>query len=171
MSLSKRQKMLLGVFLVGLVGLVADRTVLRPQGGPQAASAESSAPNAPARSASALADGSSPPRVPLAERLKKLLPDQEDGTVKLRDPFSLPVTWPGSRAADGEKAPDAAGAFARKHQLRAVVEQGQEVRAQVDDTFLVPGQTIDGFRLVSVDYRSAVFEGEGKQVTLDLVVK
>jgi len=25
--------------------------------------------------------------------------------------------------------------------------------------------------LVSVDYRSAVFEGEGKQVTLDLVVK
>ena len=40
MSLSKRQKTLSAVFLIGLVALVTDRTILRPQGGPQAVSAD-----------------------------------------------------------------------------------------------------------------------------------
>ncbi len=172
MSFSKRQKMLLGVFLVGLVGLVADRTILRPQGGPKAASAESPAPasNA-ARSGSTPAEENQSARAPLAERLNKLLPDKEDGMVQLRDPFALPVSWSGSGVENKEKIPDAAEAFARRHQLKAVVVQGQDVCAQIDDSFLVPGQTIDGFRLVSIDDRSAIFERAGKQVVLDLVVK
>ncbi len=42
---------------------------------------------------------------------------------------------------------------------------------QVDDSSLVPGQWLDGFKLISVDRHSAVFEREGKQVVLDLVVQ
>ena len=55
MNLSKRQKTLLMVVLVGLVGLVVDRTILRPQGGPQAASAggTETATDAPAAGACA----------------------------------------------------------------------------------------------------------------------
>jgi hypothetical protein len=170
MSLSKRQKMLLGIFVVGLVGLVADRTILRPQGGPKAASAESLAPasNA-ARPGGAPAEGDQSVRPPLAERLNKLLPDTANGAAELRDPFALPVSWPGS-AGNKEKVPDVAGVFARKHQLKAVVVQGQDVCAQVDDSFLVPGQTMDGFRLVSINDRSVIFERVGKQVVLDLVI-
>ncbi len=173
MNLSKRQKILLGVFLIGLAGLVADRTILRPQGGPQAASAEFSAPapKAARHPGSTPGDENLPTRAPLAERLNNLLPDRENGSAELRDPFSLPVSWPGSGAANKEKIPDAAATFARTHQLKAVVVQGDDVSARIDDGFLVPGQTIDGFQLVSVDYHSAVFEREGKQVVLELVVK
>ncbi len=172
MNLSKRQKILLGVFFIGLVGLVADRTILRPQGGPEAASAESSAaPSATRHPGGAPGEENPSTRAPLAERLNKLLPDTENGAVELRDPFALPVSWSGSGTANQEKIPDAAGTFARTHQLKAVVVQGDDVSAQVDDGFLVPGQTIDGFKLVSVDYRSAVFERAGKQVVLELAVK
>ncbi len=170
MSLSKRQKVLLGVFLVGLVGLVADRTILRPQGGPSAASAHSPTPSAAVPSGSATDDENSQTRVPLAERLNRLGPDGGDDSVKLRDPFSLPVSW-SDRAANKEKIPDAAETFTRKHQLKAVVVQGEEVGVQIDDSFLVPGQGIDGFKLVSVGDRSAIFEREGKQVILELVSK
>ncbi len=171
MSFSKRQKILSAVFLVGLVGLVADRTILRPQGGPKAASAESSAPasNA-ARSDGAPAEGDQSARPPLAERLNKLLSDRENGVAELRDPFALPVSWSGSGAGNKEKVPDAAGAFARRHQLKAVVVQGQEVCARVDDSFVVPGQTIEGFQLVSISDRSVIFERDGRQVVLDLVI-
>lgn len=165
--------MLSGVFLVGLVGLVADRTILRPHGGPKPASAESSVPasKAPARSGRVPTDGNSPARVPLAERLDKLLPDRGDSSVKLRDPFSLPVLWSEGGAANKEKALDPIGIFTRKHQLRAVVVQGQEVCAQIDDSVLVPGQALDGFKLVSVSDCSVTFEREGKQVILELAVK
>ncbi len=170
MSLSKRQKVLSGVFLVGLVGLVADRTIPRPQGGPKAASAESAAPAShTARSNNAPGEGDQSTRPPLAERLKKLLPDEEDGAAMLRDPFALPVPWSDS-VGNKERIPDAAGAFARRHQLKAVVVRGQDVSAQVDDSFLVPGQTMEGFRLVSINDRSVVFERDGKQVVLDLVI-
>ncbi len=171
MSLSKRQKILSGVFLVGLVGLVADRTILRPQGGPKAASAESSAPasNA-ARSGSAPTEGDQTLRPPLGERLNKLLPDNGNGAAELRDPFALPVSWSGN-GGHKEKAPDAAEAFARRHQLKAVVVRGQDVCAQVDDSFLVPGQTMDGFQLVSINERSVIFERDAKQVVLDLVIQ
>ncbi len=170
MSLSKRQQILSGVFLVGLVGLVADRTMLRPQGGPKAASAESLAPASNvARPGGAPAEGDQTVRPPLVERLNMLLPDQENGAAELRDPFRLPVSWAGS-VGNKEKTPDAAEAFAHRHQLKAIVVQGQDVCAQVDDSFLVPGQTMEGFQLVSINDRSVIFERDGKQVVLDLVI-
>jgi hypothetical protein len=38
----------------------------------------------------------------------------------------------------------------------------------VDDSTLTPGQSLDGFTLVAVGPRSALFEGDGKQVVLKL---
>jgi hypothetical protein len=171
MSLSKRQKILSAVFLIGLVGLAADRTILRPRGGPQAASAD-----APASSqAAAVPSGSgpvaekTPARVGVAERLNRLWSGQETGPQELRDPFSLPAAWSDTGAANKERTPDTIGTFLRRHQLKAVMMQGEEACALVDDSFLVPGQFVEGFKLVSVGYRSAVFERDGKQAVLELV--
>ena len=49
--------------------------------------------------------------------------------------------------------------------------QGGGSCALVDDSYLCPGQYLDGFMLVSVDSRSAVFERDGKQAVLDLAVE
>jgi hypothetical protein len=173
MNLTKRQRMLSAMFLVGLVGLVADRTLLRPQGGPAAASAEvlPASPNAAASSAGAPSVEGTPAPTPVPERLNKLLSGQEIQVDELRDPFALPPSWSGTTAGAGKKAPDAITTFVRKHQLKAVFMQGQETCVQVDDNFLVPGQSVDGFKLVSVNQRIAVFEHEGKEVTLELVSK
>jgi len=169
MSLSKRQKTLSAVFLIGLVALVADRTILRPQGGPRAASADP----LPASAGGAGSSGSLPgaqekPPLTAAQRLDKLVSGKEAGSEDLRDPFSLPPTWSDTTAGNGERTTDPVGGFARRHQLRAVVVRGGESSALVDDSFLVPGQSLDGFTLVAVGSRSALFERDGKQVLLNL---
>ena len=168
MNLTQRQKTLLAVVLVGLVGLVVDRTILRPQGGPQAASAEA-ATDAPA--AGAAPDQNTPARRPLAERLNDLLAGAPSGPNDVRDPFCLPATWSGTGGVAAERAPDAVRVFLGKHQLKAVLIQGGVSCAQVDDSYLSPGEYLDGFKLISVDQRSAVFECQGKQAVLELVVK
>lgn len=173
MSLTKRQKTLSAVFLIGVVGLVADRAVLRPHGGPQAASADSLlvSPTAAPAPDRAPATGSVPARAPLAERLNNLLAGRETGPNDLRDPFCLPATWSEAAPENGLRAPDAVRGFVRRHQLKAVFLREGQSCAQIDDDYLVPGQDLDGFKLVSVDPRSAVLERDGKQVVLDLVVK
>lgn len=182
MSLTKRQKMLAAVFVLGIVGLAADRTILRPQGGPQAASAEASnvAPGSSSRPASSSA-GSPSDRVPgaeavparpdLAERLNDLLAGRASDSNELRDPFALPVAWSDTAPGTGERTPDAVEEFVRGHQLKAIVMQGGQSCAQVDDRFLVPGESLDGFELVSLDQGKAVFERNGKRAVLNLVVE
>ena len=170
MSLSKRQKILSTVFLIGLVALVADRTVLRPQGGPRVASADPR----PVPAGSVPTSGPVPgtqgtPPATVAQRLDKLVSGQGAGSGEFRDPFSLPPSWSGTAAGKTEKAPDPTGEFVRRHQLRAVVVRDGASSALVDDTFLVPGQSLDGFTLVLVGSRCALFERDGKQVMLPLV--
>jgi hypothetical protein len=171
MNLSKRQKTLLAVVLVGLVGLVVDRTILRPQGGPQAASAGAAGSATDAPAAGAAPDQNTPARAPLAERLNNLLAGAPSGPNDLRDPFCLPATWSGTGSVVVERTPDAVRVFLGKHQLKAVLIQGGVSCAQVDDSYLSPEEYLDGFKLISVDQRSAVFERQGKQAVLDLVVK
>jgi len=171
MNLTKRQKMLSAVFLVGVTGLVVDRVILRPQGGPRAASAESPVAVSPSTKAAGPPVENPPACAPVAERLNNLLPAKAASAEELRDPFSLPLSWSDSTAANGERTPDTITAFTRKHQLKAVVVQGEESSALVDDTHLVLGRSVDGFRLISVSHRSAVFERDSKQAVLDLVDK
>ena len=95
MALAKRQKTLIAVFFLGLIGLGVDRVFLRPQGGPEAASADSSdsyaVPLSPAREAPSAAAEAQGPGV--AERLEPIWPDREPNAVEARDPFSLAGSW------------------------------------------------------------------------------
>jgi hypothetical protein len=169
MSLSKRQKALSAVFLIGLVALVADRTILRPQGGPRAASADPLAASVGGAGPSGNLPAVEPaPPLTVAQRLNKLVSGREAGSEELRDPFSLPPSWSDTTAGNEERTTDPTGGFVRRHQLRAMVVRGGEASALVDDSFLVPGQSLDGFTLVSVGSRSALFERDGKQVVLRL---
>jgi hypothetical protein len=171
MTLTKRQKMLSAVFLIGVVGLVADRTILRPQGGPQTASADSGSvsPSAAAAPDHLPAADSTPARASLAEHLNNLLPARAMGPNDLRDPFCLPANWSETAPEKGPRPPDALQGFRQRHQLKAIVMRGGQSCAQVDDSVLVPGQALDSFTLISVDARSAVFERDGKQAVLMLV--
>jgi len=169
MSLSKRQKALLAVFLIGFVALVADRIVLRPQGGPRPASADPRpVATAGTRPGTNLPAGPKKPPATVAQRLDNLLAGKEAGSEELRDPFSLPLSWSDTSAGKEGRTTDAGAAFARRHQFRAVAVRDGQSGALVDDSFLTPGQSLDGYTLVSLGSRSALFERDGKQVMLQL---
>jgi hypothetical protein len=161
------------IFFNGLIALVIDRVVLRPQGGPESASAGSYAVSGDTVSPTTDTAGSQPEpeRPDVAARLNSLWSDNGLDSAEIRDPFSLPPDWLGGNADAGAPATDPASVFAKTHQLAAVVRDGRESYVLVGDHFLRPGQGIDGFKLVSVADRAAVFERDGVQVTLQLKSK
>jgi hypothetical protein len=170
MTLTKRNKVLFSVFGVGLMALVADRTILRPQGGPAAASASQSE-DSERPSAGAAAPEEQQPEIDMADRLGVLWSGREPVFEQVRNPFSLPTTWFETSGVAEERIPDICLRFIRTHRLTAIGMQGGESYIMVDDQFLVPGRRLDGFTLASVGDRSAVFEREGRQAVLELIVK
>lgn len=171
MNLTKRNKTLLGVFFIGLIALAADRTILRPQGGPGAASAAAESGDAGLLSSNVPVLQTQPGEAGLAGRLDGLWSQKEPEFERIRNPFALPPSWFETPGAPGERLTDAAARFIRTHPLAAVVVNGEQSYALVDDKFLVPGQTVDGFTLLSVGGRSAIFEREGEQAILELTDK
>jgi hypothetical protein len=173
MTLTKRQKTLLATFFIGLAALVVDRTFLRPQGGAAAASADALAPsdkqvslvaNIPILAAPTGSTG-------VAQRLDRLWSDNQVNPEQGRDPFSLAVPWYDKGETSDAKTPDEAALFVSSHQLTAVVIDPRGSYAVVNDQLLIPGQSLDGFRLVTVGNRSAVFEQGTRRVVLELVNK
>jgi len=155
---------MLAIFAVGLVGLALDRVLIRPQGGPAAASAGSvtlpgtDLPEAPAP----------PQEAPVTQCLNRLWSDKEVDFERVRNPFALPSSWSNLKEKPARTPSDAGEVFARRHQLTAVVLDGPRSYVLIDDRLLRPGEKIDGFRLVTVENRAALFEGAGMRVRLEL---
>lgn len=168
MRFTKRQKIMLVVFGVGLVGLAIDRVFVRSQGGPAAASAGSS-PSATASPLPAPDLPAAPQETPAAQCLNRLWSDKEVDFDRVRNPFSLPLSWSNGTEKPSRTPLDAGALFAKRHQLAAVVLDGPRSYVLIDDRLLRPGQDIDGFRLVSVGDLSALFERAGTRVSLELV--
>jgi hypothetical protein len=173
MALAKRQKAFVAIFFLGLVALVVDRVFLRPQGGAGKAAADSFAmyavPISPAENSPSPSAEAQNPSV--AERLGRVWPDREPNGVETRDPFSLGGSWLANTEVSSPAAADSAAAFARTHPLVAVAMNGRQSHALVNDRFLTLGDQIDGFTLVSVGAKSAVFERQGERVVLELLNK
>ncbi|MBN1509952.1 MAG: hypothetical protein JW955_24115, partial [Sedimentisphaerales bacterium] len=171
MVLGKRQKALIVVFVLGLVALTADRVFLRPQGGAESVSG-AEAGNSPleVRDSAAASPGDEQ-RPTVAQRLDRVWSDQEVNDVGMRDPFSLEGSWLARPEKDSPDVPSLLAAFARAHPLGAVIMDGRQSYALVNDRVLKLGDQIDGFTLVSVGPKSAVFDRQGEQVVLELVTK
>jgi hypothetical protein len=173
MAFARRQKILIAVFLLGLIGLGVDRVFLRPQGGPAAASADSSdnyaVPLSQVQTAASPAVEAQGPS--MAERLERIWPDREPNAVEARDPFSLKGSWLGSAGAGSSASSDPAEMFAQAHPLVAVIVDGRRSYVLVDDRVLKLGEQLDGFTLVSVGAKSAAFERQGQRIVLELLNK
>ena len=170
MKLTNRQKVLLAVFFVGALALVVDRVLLRPGGGPEAASADAAdiAGDPGAGAEGPPTNQASPRGNDVAALLDQYAGDTALQVDAVRDPFALPGSWreePSTAPAPGS---DAAARFRQAHRLTAVVLDRQTSYVLVDERLMVPGQAVDGFALVAVRARSAVFERDGQQVVLEL---
>jgi hypothetical protein len=86
-----------------------------------------------------------------------------------RDAFRVADTWRPAAAAAQAPAPRAdTDKFVRDHKLTAVMTAGDRGVALVDGTPVQIGQTLDGFRLVSVETSRALWECDGVRATLEL---
>lgn len=174
MALSKERKLLLGALgSAGLI-LVADQVLLGP---PQGANASPVAPAEPVQPAPAstsdapLASELDTPEMSRAsgklvaswnEQLSEARPDIADRT-ELSDPFSATV----------QHEPDSSGAmspqeFQQEHKLTAVMTGGDIGVAMINRKPVRINQLVAGYRLISVDSRSAEFRAGDQTVRLVL---
>jgi hypothetical protein len=159
MKLTKERKVLVGILAVAGCALVWDQCFSGPEAdAPAGAEAALVAPvGAPAKPAPT-AMGSveqTPPLLRLTEKLQAVDREQQLSITPLSDPFKIPAAWTGPGAVfEGTGA-----TFAQRHHLTAIMVSGARRGSAIIDGELVRvGQTLDGYKLVEVTTRSAVFE-------------
>lgn len=188
MKMTKRQKVLVGLCMLGVAAFAYDRIEPTPGlAGPQQAVASplpadtvvpASTVEAAANSLPDLGIGS---HKVIAQRLATLMSGEFPQTDDIRDAFYAsglqPPAAPAAVAAATVTAPTIQdkprkAVFAESHQLRAVLVGSEGRMAVMDNTCLKIGQKLEEFQLVSVGERSATFgSGNGDRVTFALPVK
>ena len=178
MKLSRQQKIYLAILALVLGALLVDRLFRSRQTVTVEASTYSEPLPGETIPAPALVfdkktlgpePDSQSPSIKLAKQLEILLPEECLDLNQARDAFSLPAAWLDELCAQNLPGQaDAAARFAKSHQLKAVLIDGQNNSALVDDHLLILGQKLDDFKLVAVNEDSATFEAGTKRVILKL---
>ncbi len=169
MTLTTRQRIMVGVLVLGLGALAVDRLFL----GPISTQASESAANTSVRTTPDSPNNVtiSQPQRTAAARIDDLWHQRDTTIEQTRDAFAIPSAWMTElRTEDGStSAMDASARFAATHQLKAVVIEPTGSQILIDDILLVPGQELDGFVLVAISQDSCRFKREDKEVVLRLV--
>ncbi len=179
MKLSRQRKISVVILALAVSALVADRAFLGGGStGPGRASGASPGPVKP-RLPAAPPAAAAPPAVmnalapaggqSLADRLRDYSRQRGIDASGVRDAFVAAESWrPKPQVAEAATRPvGRVPGFSEKHELMAVIT-GPKGSAIVDGKCLQVGQELDGYRLVSVGHREAVFECDGERVELRL---
>ena len=178
MKWTKERKIYGGLLALGVVALVVDRL----SGGPKEAAAQQEdaaalvAPNvagksAPSKTARISDAGAVLARanISLAERLRAATSGQLVSDKSVVDVFRPSPKWAGAAAGGGDAhVLSDAERFKLAHRLTAIMMSGRGSRAIVDGTPLRLGESLDGFRLLSVDPARAILGRNGARVVLAL---
>jgi hypothetical protein len=182
MKLSRERKAYAGMLVLGLLALGADRFII---GSPSSAGADEytgGPENVPAMADDADAAPPAEPAGPaprtevvsLGQRLRQFGAGGEQPMVDL---FQLPAAWrptgpePLVARPAQRSSLSPAELFKRRKLTGVLVETTGLGRRQaiVDGHAILLGHSLDGFRLVAVTQKTAVFEGDGQQVVLQAV--
>ena len=175
MKWTKERKIYGGLLALGVVALAVDRL----SGPPKEAAAQEDAaalvaPNVAGKSApsknSRTADAAMLARADLglAERLRAAANGQLVSDKSVVDVFRPSRKWSGDGGGGAAHSMSEAERFKAAHRLTAVMMSGRNSRAIVDGTPLRLGESLDGFKLLSVDPGRAVLGRSGARVVLAL---
>ena len=169
MKVTKQQKVYAGLLVLGLIALVLDRCVFTPSSADASdqasdlliakpAQTRTESP-APAHKASATA----PAGNPVALKLTQLSESMHLPGTAVKDAFCPAPTWSGGNTA----GPGAeVRSFEQSHTLIGVMLGGASAAAMVDGKLVRVGQSIDGYKLLSVSKGKAVFQSGEITATL-----
>jgi hypothetical protein len=183
MKSSRERNILIAVLSVAGLGLVVDRVVI---GSDVTGPAQTSAGVSDGFAAVPVEDlivtstefnkstsGDTTPVVSFADRLRLITDKSGDADLSpRRDAFSPSPGWGATPSSVGgvpdNQALRAAETFQSKHVLEAVLVSGDNRYAVIGGQPISIGQTLDGYRLMTVHERSAVFEAQGVRVKLGI---
>ena len=168
MSVTRQQKILLGLVGIGACALLVDRLVAGSENAAQAI--ESSPPPvqpAAAGQTHAIHTLSSSVSPSLSERIRKGAEQTPQGAAA-RDIFRVPPAWSGAETSPTTVAAGSANLprFEQTHRLNALILAGSHSGALIDSTLVKLGQSIDGYRLVRVAPGMAQLESSGGRAIL-----
>ena len=174
MTLTRQRKIFLGLGASALVALGADRIFLGESlSGPETALAASIAISPQIDSSTVsdvdglLQEDDPTAATSLANRLDRLA-QRRPGLLNVgRDAFRPTTTWSGVDES-GHGATTDVDSFREAHKLVALLPKHRRPCAMVNEMTVFVGQKVDGFTLVKVGGRSAVFEAAGRRVELQI---
>jgi len=182
MKLSKEHKILIGLLILSAGAIFVDRVIIGSEvTAPQQASAElvlaRLATGHPPLSSALLDDALHPTGhdQPITNRLASAARLRGIGYENLKDAFKPSESWikkpepaakPATPAAQNPKL--LGEAFRTQNRLMAVIATNGQRYAVISNRKLNIGQTLDGFRLVSIQQHRVRFESHGIQVELTL---
>lgn len=159
MTVTTSRKVYLSVLGIALCALVADRC-LSKSATPTAAQA--SAPPAWAASAPSVTAAERPGIAPtalsvdtLAARLQAL--QAATGQQPIRDAFAPSPAWLATPRSGPSVTSQRILNFRGSHKLSAIIQTAGAGEALIDNSLMVVGQFLDGFKLIAVNQRGAVF--------------
>jgi hypothetical protein len=176
MKLNAKQKSVAVVLALCGAALVLDRTLFAPDDAGAAPAPPAAATPAPSGGASSpasdrtAAEAATSRRTALAARLAAMAKERGIDASNAPDAFVPSPAWqPVEPVSGGIEADLAAEEFRRRHTLTAVMALADRGACVIDGRSVQVGQSIDGYTLLAVQPRSAIFENSaGVRVELSL---
>jgi hypothetical protein len=181
MKLSRERKFFVVICALALCALVYDRCFLGGGDEGDAAAADASSlllgPSAasaspgekPGGGGGAARKGEDASATSISRVLKEMSERNRLELERTRDAFQPPAGWTAvAPVATTIESENHLRRFAARKLTSVVANSRGEAAAMVDGRIVHVGHTIDGFKLVSVDNQSALFESRGARVRLSL---
>ena len=146
-----------------MIALAADQLIPRSENAADAPEPEIAVAPAPAAQ-------KTPPPAPtpanpsLSQRIARAVA-RSSGQTETRDIFLVPLAWIGPQKVEQVVAAPAPRTprFDEKHRVTALILNGGRSGALIDGMMIKVGESIDGYRLVSVANNVAVFESANEK--------
>jgi len=161
--MTARRKAFIALLGIGMIALAADQLIPTSENPADEPDAELAVAQAPAAKKAPTA-ASTPASPSLSQRIARAL-ERSTGANETRDIFLVPLAWIGPQkveqviAAPAPRTPR----FDEKHRLTALVVAGDRSGALIDGMMIKVGESIDGYRLMSVANNVAVFESANER--------
>src|SRR6185436_8131933 len=161
--MTARRKAFIALLGIGVIALAADQLIPRsenPADEPEAELAVAAAPAA--QKATPVAP--TPANPPLSQRIVAAVA-RSSGQTETRDIFLVPLAWIGPQKVEQVLAAPAPRTprFDETHRLTALILNGDRTGALIDGMMIRVGESIDGYRLMSVANNVAVFESANER--------
>ena len=161
--MTARRKAFIALLGIGLVALAADQLIPRSENSADEPEPQLAVAQAPAAQKTPQA-APAPANPALSQRIARAL-ERSTGQEQTRDIFLVPLAWIGPQKVEQVVAAPAPRTprFDETHRLTALILNGDRSGALIDGMMVKVGESIDGYRLMSVANNVAVFESANER--------